>query len=214
MSPARSSTLSDVTQAERPAGHVKTERLFLAITLPNEVRICLEERVRDVAGRAESVRWVKGDNIHVTLKFFGNTQPAQREAIIGAMDRVAAKVPPFAVLISGIRILRRRKRAHMVWATVADTEGRFQRLHGRTERLLEQAGFLREERSFAPHITLARIRDALAPWEQALLEDWAIVQQTQAAIPLPVKDVALMKSELRPQGAKYSVCRRFELQGQ
>ena len=214
MSSARPSTLSTVGRTERRAGHPETERLFLAVTLPEEVRATLRERVRPVARRAASVRWVAGENIHVTLKFLGNAQPAQRDAVIGAMERVAARVPPFSVLIAGVKVVGRRKRPHMVWATVADSDNRLRRLHGRAERLLDQVGFAREERPFTPHITLARIRGGLASWEQELLEDWATSQQNATALPLPVKDVVLMKSELQPQGAQYTVCRRFELQGQ
>ena len=100
----------------------------------------------------------------------------------------------------------------MVWATVEDTDGQLRRLHGRTERLLEQGGFARERRSLSPHITLARVRDGIAPWERELLADWALAQQEAPAVSFRVADVLLMKSELKPQGAEYTVSQRFALQ--
>ena len=100
----------------------------------------------------------------------------------------------------------------MVWATVEDTDGQLRRLHGRTERLLEQEGFAREKRSLSPHITLARVRDGIAPWEQELLENWALAQRGLPEVTFQVADVLLMKSVLKPQGAEYTVTRRFAFQ--
>jgi len=164
--------------------------------------------------RAEKVRWVPAENIHITLKFFGDT-PAERKAVIeDTMERVAARVQPFDLEIAGVKIVRRGRRPQMVWATVADSGGELRRLHGRTERLLEQGGFARERRPLSPHITLARVRDRVAPWEQQMLEEWALAQRDLAAVPLRVEDVVLMQSELKPRGAEYTVCRRFKLHEQ
>lgn len=188
-----------------------TERLFLAIALPESARTCLAERVCAVAERAAKVRWVPVENIHITLKFFGDT-PAERKAVIeDAMERVVAKVQPFDLAIAGVKIVRRGRRPQMVWATVADSGGALRRLHGRTERLLEQGGFARERRPLSPHITLARVRDGIASWEQQTLEEWAETQRDLAAIPLRVDDVVLMQSELKLRGAEYTVRRRFKL---
>lgn len=190
-----------------------TERLFLAIALPESVRSCLAEWVRAIAQRAEKVRWVPAENIHITLKFFGDTPAEQKTVIENTMERVVAKVQPFDLAITGVKVVRRGRRQQMVWATVADTDGRLQRLHGRTERLLEQSGFARERRSFSPHITLARVRDGIAPWEQRMLEEWALAQRHMPEVPFRVSDVLLMQSELKPRGAEYTVASRFALQG-
>ena len=190
-----------------------TERLFLAVELSESARDCLTERVRAVNDRAVKVRWTPVDNIHVTLKFFGDTPPERKAAIVEAMERAAAPVRPFEVAIAGVRIVRRRGSPRMVWATIADTQDQLRRLHGRTERLLERGGFPREERSFSPHVTLARVRDGIAPWERRLLDEWASAQRHLAPIALAVEDVVLMKSELKPGGAQYTVCSRFALHG-
>ena len=191
---------------------METERLFLAITLPDDARNALAERVRPVSERAAKVRWTPAGNIHVTLKFFGDTPPERKAVIAETMERATAAVQPFAVSISGVSTVRRRGATRMVWATVADAQGQLQRLHGRTERLLERSGIPREGRSFSPHITLARVRDGAELWERRLLEEWARAQQDSAPIALPVRDVALMRSELKPGGAQYTVCDRFALQ--
>ena len=189
-----------------------TERLFLAIALPESVRDCLVERVRAIGQRAEKVRWVPAQNLHITLKFFGDTSAARQATIVATMERVAARVPPFELAITGVKVVRRGRRPSMVWATAADTDGALRRLNGRTERLLEQGGFARERRSFSPHITLARVRDGIAPWERQILEEWALAQRDMAEVPFRVADVLLMKSELKPQGAEYTVSQRFAFQ--
>jgi 2'-5' RNA ligase len=189
-----------------------TERLFLAIELPNDVRDLVIDRICNVAGRAEKVRWIPPSNIHLTLKFLGETSAAQKAEVTEAMERVVAKVGQFQVLISIMRIVRRRGRPHMVWATVSDAKAQLERLHGRIEHALEKSGFQREERPYSPHLTLARVREGIAPWEERLLKQWAEDQRDLAPIPFAVDGVTLIKSELKPGGAEYTACRRFELQ--
>lgn len=189
-----------------------SERLFLAIALPESARTCLTKRLRAIAERAVKVRWVPAENIHITLKFFGDTPAEQKAVIENTMERVVAKVQPFDLEIAGVKIVRRGRRPQMVWATVADSDGALRRLHGRTERLLEQDGFARERRPLSPHITLARVRDGIAPWEQQTLEEWSLAQRDLAPVPFRVEDVVLMQSELKPRGAEYTVRRRFKLQ--
>lgn len=189
-----------------------TERLFLAIALPENARNCLAARVRATAERAEKVRWVPVANIHITLKFLGDTPVERKDIVAATMERVVERVQPFDLAIAGGRVVRRGRRPQMVWATVVDTDGQLRRVHGRTERLLEQEGFARERRTLSPHITLARVRDGIAPWEQQALDDWALAQRNLADIPLRVEGVDLMKSELKPRGAVYTLCRRFAFQ--
>lgn len=190
-----------------------TERLFLAIALPENTRNCMAARVRAIAERAEKVRWAPVANIHITLKFLGDTSVERKATVAATMERVAGRMQPFELAIAGARVVRRGRRPQMVWATVVDTSGQLRRLHGRTERLLEQEGFVRERRSLSPHITLARVRDGIAPWEQHLLDDWALAQRDLAAVPLRVEGVDLMKSELKLRGAEYTLCKRFGFQG-
>ena len=192
---------------------VETERLFLAIELSDSARKGLTERVRAMSARAAKARWTPVDNIHVTLKFLGETPPERKAAVVEAMERAAANARPFEVSIAGVRIIRRRGAPRMVWATIADAQDQLRQLHERTEQSLERSGFPRDGRSFSPHVTLARVRDGIAPWERRLLDEWASAQRSLAPIALAVEDVVLMKSELKPGGAQYTVCNRFALQG-
>ena len=190
---------------------VDTERLFLAVALPERVRERLAAYVRPAAKRADRVRWAPSENLHVTLKFLGETNAENKAAVLDAMARVVAKTATFAVSVSGLRVVRRRRRPHMVWGLVADGDGRLRRLHGRTERLLAQSGLPRDGRSFSPHITLARVRQGIAPWETELLEDWAAAHDDFDAMPFTVDQVTLMRSDLGTGAPVYTVCRKFPL---
>lgn len=191
---------------------VETERLFLAIALPDCVRNRLAESVRAVAESTVKVRWVPEENVHITLKFLGDTSPDQRAEIVTAMERVITRVQSFSLAVTGVKLVRWRRKPHMVWAMVADPDERLPRLHGRMERLLERSGFARETRSYSPHITLARVSEGISPLEQRVLEEWASGLRDMPPIPFDVDMVDLMKSELQPRGAKYTRCKRFKLQ--
>ncbi len=190
---------------------MNTERLFLAIALPECVRDSLTERVRPAAERAERVRWVRSENLHMTLKFLGEVTGERRTVIVEVMERVVTGSAPFPVTVSGVRIVRRRGRPHMVWGVLADPNDSLRQLHEKTECLLAHSGFDRERRPLAPHVTLARVRQGIAAWEAEQLESWVAALEDSEAMEFTVESVALMRSELRPGGAEYTVCRRFPL---
>ena len=72
------------------------------------------------------------------------------------------------------------------------------------ERELEALGFARERRAFTPHLTLGRVRDRISTAQSRALSDALGGVSVEPGVALPVREVSLIKSDLRPSGAVYT----------
>jgi len=182
-------------------------RLFVAVNLPEEVRgrlAAAQERLR--AARAQ-VSWVRPDNMHLTLKFLGETAPDRLDSIRAALAEVARRSLPFEAALGGVGSFGGRV-PRVVWAGVTDGATRLAELAGRVDGALAGIGFPRESRPFAPHLTLGRVR---AP-ERAVVLAAALRAEGQGAFGrFRPEAFCLMESRLDPQGSIYTVVDRFTL---
>ena len=127
-------------------------RLFTALEVPDDVA----EALSTYRGGLSGARWIDVENYHVTLRFLGDVdEETAREAayLLGQVRRA-----PLEVSIEGLDAFggdRPRALIARVAASPAIVE-----LQAEHERLMRRAGLPAERRKFAPHVTLARLRDA------------------------------------------------------
>ena len=186
----------------------RTERLFLAVELPDEVRRELG-RLRDEYPRLrDDLRWARPEGLHITLRFLGDTTPDRRDALAAGL-RAAELGADFALSCRGVGIFGSVGRHDAVlWAGLEGDTARLERLATRVVDLCARLGWPPEDRPFRPHVTLARARgggvrdpDAL----RRLLDRHAATAFGR----FEVGEVVLLRSELGPGGARYSsVARR------
>ena len=182
-------------------------RLFVAVHLPDEVR----ERLAVVQHRLQGVRadvsWVRPGNIHLTLKFLGEVEPARLDQIRTALEEVARASEPCEAAVSGVGSFGGRI-PRVVWAGITEGAEALTALAGRVDAAMAGIGFPRETRPFSPHLTLGRVRSSrnAAEFLAALrAEARADFGRT------PVAAFYLMESQLNPQGSIYTVVGSFPL---
>ena len=186
-------------------------RTFLAIAPPPEVLRnigTLQNRLqKDIQG---VIRWVRPEGIHLTLKFFGEVSPEAVEKIDAAVSGPTAAVAPFNLAVRGVGVFPDVNRPRVVWVGIAGEIGALAALQRELERKLAAAGFPPEERPFRAHLTLGRVKvpRGIVGLSRAV-ETGAGVE---AGI-VPVREVALFKSELTPRGAVYTRLASYPLQG-
>ncbi len=96
-------------------------RLFVAVHLPDDVRERLG-RIQDRLRLAQAdVSWVKPANLHITLKFLGETEPKRLDRVQAALAEVAAEAAPFSVEVAGVGTFGGRI-PRVVWAGVREGE--------------------------------------------------------------------------------------------
>ena len=133
-------------------------RTFFGFELPREVSAraaLLRTLVRDPK---RAVRWVKGINIHLTVRFIGATPRAAveqlSETVKGALDATG----PMKVSIGGTGVFPSGSRPRVLWLGVNGDVAGLLSLEQTLSHALEPLGFPREERNYVPHITLGRVR--------------------------------------------------------
>ena len=133
-------------------------RLFTAINIPDDLTEALRSFVNRLRPTAK-VGWSRMENLHVTTKFIGDW-PEQR---LDELKDVLASVPvnrAIDVTVKGIGWFPNPRHPRVFWAGVEGGEP-LRDLARATENGLAQIGLPIEERAYSPHLTLARIRDAV-----------------------------------------------------
>ena len=177
-------------------------RTFCAIELSDEVRVQLHEHVRRLreAVPDASASWSRPENVHLTLKFFGNVPTQDLAKISAAASRVANEFSPFQIRIGGTGVFPRRSRPQVLWVGVEDSLNRLSELQQRLEEEFGREGFAKEDRGFRPHLTIARLR---RPEDARPLTE-AHIQTKFSFVEVPVNEVVLFRSELSPKGSRYT----------
>jgi len=183
-------------------------RLFLAVLLPDEVRAALAAEVQRLQRVARDVAWVAPDNLHVTLKFLGEVEPGRVEAVGAALGPVAKTTAAFDVEVLGLGAFPSPTRPRVVWAGLGAGAAPLAALAGRVDAALATAAFAPETRPFAGHVTLGRVREPQrAPRLAAALDAGASRRFGLVA----VDRIALVRSDLSPRGARYTVLETWPL---
>ena len=184
-------------------------RTFIAVQPPPEVRAAaagLTDSLRR-GWRASEVRWVPPENLHLTLRFLGDTEESRIGPLGACLDGVAAGARACRLTLGSLGAFPDVRRPRVLWlglkgAGTADLRC----LQRRIEKGVTGLGWEREPRPFSPHLTLGRVRPGSEP---APGEGWARAPVPELAF--PVDEVVLMRSDLRPGGARYSPLHRSPL---
>lgn len=180
-------------------------RSFVAIELSeglNDELVILSERLK--SGGHSGVRWVDPRGIHLTLKFLGDVAVGRLDGITAALTEAARGISPFRLEVGGLGVFPNPRRVRVAWVGVSGETDRLQQLQQRVESSLAALGFAAESRRFTPHLTLARVRDQVAPEERQRFGQFIENNDFKARHKIEVDTVYLMRSQLTRQGAIYT----------
>ena len=176
-------------------------RSFIAIELPEPVRRQIEAFVQELRKSDAQVGWVRIEGVHLTLKFLGNVAPELIEDIKPALAGAALQSGPIRIEPKGCGAFPTIKSPRVVWVGLGGQINLLAELEQRVEAAMVPLGFKPEDRPFRPHLTVGRVkgRQRLQALQQILLE-----HRDFAAEPFDAAEVVLYKSDLRPDGARYT----------
>lgn len=147
-------------------------RCFLAFDLPRAGAIRLQDARRAFVERAPAwagERWVPSHQLHVTLKFIGPIDDRALPDALTALTDACAVLRAPVLRLESIRAVPSARRASMLWATFADTDGACGALASTVDEVLSaRSGVPADDRAFVPHVTLVRARAPRAAPESAL----------------------------------------------
>jgi len=185
-------------------------RTFIAIDVPPAVLDTITRIQNRFKSLGVHASWVKPGNIHLTLKFLGDTDPDRIPGIQNKLAETLAPFAPFRLSLNSAGVFPNTKSPRVLWVDLKDDDGALETLQTGIEKALESAGFPLEQRSFSPHLTLARIKSPKGKKELKNELD-AVNQEGITPHPFDVGEIKLYESQLTPKGSIYTVLANFKL---
>lgn len=176
---------------------MSSARVFLAVPLPPQIKASICAAQRNLQTQIPGVRWVRPENLHLTLHFFGETTQESLEKIKVSVLSVKHCQRPFMVEIKGLGAFPNRHRPRVLWFDL-EPKGPLRQLHRDCQKFLRQAGVVSESRSYSPHLTIGRLRQS----ETDLTDICRSVGQRLVG-QLPVDRLVLFESRLHSDGAEH-----------
>jgi RNA 2',3'-cyclic 3'-phosphodiesterase len=186
-----------------------TKRIFIALDISAEVRTKIAVLTGGLRAEFPNLRmgWEKPEKIHLTLKFLGDIDERQIASLSEAVKRTADESAAFSLRMERTGCFPSAKKARVLWLGLTDGSGNLQKLQGRLEKEAEARGFEKEDRSFKPHLTIARLRE---PDKSRVLVD-RFLQTEFEPVSFEVSEVLIYESKLQPMGSVYSVVSKHRL---
>ncbi|MCB9437036.1 MAG: RNA 2',3'-cyclic phosphodiesterase [Anaerolineales bacterium] len=181
-------------------------RLFIAIELSAPIRAAIGHAMDTLqqATPRHAIRWVPSENLHLTLKFLGDTPETQVEAIRQALGKAVEGQQAITLRVEGNGCFPNIRRPRVIWLGLNDSANRLVPLQTAIEAAIAPLGFPTDQRPFSPHLTLGRVKDH-TPVEMLTQIGHGIQNKPMGLITTwPCQAVSLMKSDLRPSGAVYT----------
>lgn len=178
-------------------------RSFIAFDIEDENIIRNISKIQSMLLKTGAdLKIVKPENIHITVRFLGNVSPSMIDRIFSEMEKVSFS--PFDIEIKGLGAFPNLRRINVVWAGIVRGANELRSIFYQLEPRLQGLGFRPENRSFSPHLTIARVRSGRNRGELAkLIMD---LEEYKFGV-FRAKCLRLKRSILTPKGPIYSTLR-------
>jgi 2'-5' RNA ligase len=199
-------------------------RTFVAIELPEAIRTCvtsvtetLQNDLRTVQ-MDRHVRWIAPGNLHLTIRFLGETSPAQSDKAVAGLSAVVRHHPPLRLVVNKLGCFPNLRTPRIVWLGMEGDLEPLALLQTKVEAAVQQAGFEPDLRAFSPHLTIGRCKRGLskstiqglgARMKRVSQEIEASSLAWRQALTFEARELVLMQSALRSEGAQYTAVERF-----
>ncbi len=178
-----------------------TIRTFIALELPPSIVSLLANMQKNLQSMGVRAKWVRPQNIHLTLKFLGNINPGDIEKIGESMADAVAEFDALNLVAEGIGVFPGIHRPRVIWVGLKGQVQTLFALQRRMEDNLAALGYKKEKRPFKGHLTLGRFRNRInTETIRRVVGD----SKTSDSEAFTAKRVILYKSDLKPTGAVYS----------
>jgi RNA 2',3'-cyclic 3'-phosphodiesterase len=177
-------------------------RTFIAINISFELREAFRSFLEELIRIGGDVKWVRPESIHLTLKFLGNLDASKIQPVCEAVQKTCEGFSTFRLRSGQKGAFPNLKRPRVFWVGLTETNGEILAdLQAKLELVLAEVGFESEARRFHPHITVGRVRSAKKIDEVA----HKFMEYRFPELEFMADQVLIMKSELTPRGALYSI---------
>jgi len=179
----------------------KLIRTFIAVPMPEPLFNLRKKLKATISEKTGKIRWLRKDQIHLTLKFLGDTTEDSINDVRRIMQSIADEFKPFNISIQKTGCFPKVERPRVMWIGVSGELEKLNQLVEKIQKKLNPLGFPKDEKKYHPHITIAR-----AKYPQKKTPDISTFLNTSFnPIPFPIKKVQFISSELFPNGPVYTI---------
>ncbi len=197
-------------------------RTFVAIEIPPNLKQRLRTEQQRLQDRLAShnlppaLRWTNTHNLHLTLRFLGETEDSQRRQMQIRLTEIAAEHEAFTLTLSRIGCFTSWEKLRVLWVGISGETVALEALQAEIESLARQVGFAPDRKRFSPHITLARSargapRRALRVAAEQLRRATEKEQTAQPIFNWTVRELCYIRSVLGKGSSQYTTLARFSL---
>ena len=183
-------------------------RTFVACELPGEVRSAIGQIQEVLRQHRLRLKWVRPENIHLTLQFLGDVSAQRIEAIAGGIEKAVQGHCPLMLSAKGVGAFPSLRRARVIWVGIGGQVEQLKQLQASVAGGLTDVGFPKEKRAFKGHLTIARVKHAI---ETRQLTEALSAHAGFETAAFGVDQVAVMRSQLRPDGPVYTRLKTIKL---
>jgi 2'-5' RNA ligase len=180
-------------------------RLFVAVTLPEQVKTAIEQTQAELrrALPGPAFRWTKRDQFHLTLKFLGYVEQTHVDALVSALQTACRPFPALPLRAERLGFFPGGSRPRVLWVGIHDAKDLLISLQQAIEAAVAPFTEEKPENRFKGHITLARLKD-IQRADTETLKNVAASMQNRFFGDWTARAVELIQSTLSPTGARYT----------
>lgn len=185
-------------------------RLFVSVEISDDLRGALTKIKEDLSHSLtlKEAKWVKPENLHLTLKFFGEVPENDLAALEQALVESVKGKKSFLIQVHGMGCFPNLQRPRVLWAGIKEGAQSLEALAKSVEENSVAAGFAPVDKPFSAHLTLARFT-AAPP------KDFLVMMENVSARSfgeMKIEKISLIESQLSPSGPRYTTLREFSLE--
>ncbi|MBN2583823.1 MAG: RNA 2',3'-cyclic phosphodiesterase [Planctomycetes bacterium] len=182
-------------------------RLFIAVELPEAAQRLLAAVARELRQADADVKWSRPENMHLTLKFLGDTPEEFVDEVSSSLDAAATGCPRHTATMSEIGAFPNPRRPRVVWVGLDEPTGRLAALQKAVDEATSDL-VPPDPRGFTAHLTLGRVRSGRNVERLAQLMNG---YRLTSPVEVPVNEIVLIRSELSRSGPTYTPLHRSPL---
>ena len=180
-------------------------RVFVAIDVPEDIKEELWKDFREWRRALGGVKWVEAHNLHLTLRFIGETTSDRVDKLIqGLKDKLWAH-SPFTIILEGVGTFPNWKRPRVLWVGVRGDLDPLFKLQKAIEEVVSDVGFPPDDKGFHPHLTIGRVKRGKKVSSHP--------KEPNFSYPFIVGRVVVMESTLTQDGPVYTPLSEIRLRG-
>lgn len=187
-------------------------RTFIAIELSPDLKKRLASLEEQLKSSEADVKWVKPENIHLTLKFLGEIDEKQLEEVSKIIQEAANKNKSFYIRLASPGAFPKLNTPRVIWVGIDKGDSETKQIAKVLEEEIVKVGIPQESRPFSTHITLGRVRSGKNCEKLVKNLEYLANNSPQDSPEFMVTKITLFQSTLTPSGPVYEVLKEAHFQ--